>query len=313
MSAGHERLACASTCLVCTPCAAAVAAHSRVARCITPDQLTSFTTLPHTLPCRYKAGEQVFLCYGRHTNLELLKHYGFVLGSNPHDVAALPPRLLPPAVQQQLAGGSIGGGDSAAAAEALLEGSDGAESGALLHANGAPSWELLRALRLGCATPAERKTSAYLALSDQPISIDSERAAFEGLRAACEAALAELPTTIEQDERERQAVAGELQVAAAAAALDSQAAREGQEVASAAAASGQAVAAEQQRQQQRRQQQAALERLQLAIEWRLCHKRILTRCVMLCNAVLTALPPAAQAPAADIGSRIAALRRQPRW
>ncbi len=26
-----------------------------------------------------RAGEQVFLCYGRHTNLELLEHYGFVL------------------------------------------------------------------------------------------------------------------------------------------------------------------------------------------------------------------------------------------
>lgn len=30
-------------------------------------------------PCRYLAGEQVLLCYGKHTNLELLEHYGFVL------------------------------------------------------------------------------------------------------------------------------------------------------------------------------------------------------------------------------------------
>lgn len=30
-------------------------------------------------PCRYLPGEQVLLCYGKHTNLQLLEHYGFVL------------------------------------------------------------------------------------------------------------------------------------------------------------------------------------------------------------------------------------------
>ena len=39
---------------------------------------------------RYAAGEQIMLCYGRHTNLGLLEHYGFLLdgdekASNPHD------------------------------------------------------------------------------------------------------------------------------------------------------------------------------------------------------------------------------------
>jgi len=40
---------------------------------------------------RYVAGEQIMLCYGRHTNLGLLEHYGFLLdgggdsGGNPHD------------------------------------------------------------------------------------------------------------------------------------------------------------------------------------------------------------------------------------
>ncbi len=33
---------------------------------------------------RYDVGDQVFLCYGRHTNLELLEHYGFMLDDNPH-------------------------------------------------------------------------------------------------------------------------------------------------------------------------------------------------------------------------------------
>ncbi|GFR42520.1 hypothetical protein Agub_g3414, partial [Astrephomene gubernaculifera] len=43
----------------------------------------------------YRRGEQVMLCYGRHTNLELLEHYGFVLQDNPHDTALLDAALLP--------------------------------------------------------------------------------------------------------------------------------------------------------------------------------------------------------------------------
>ena len=39
-------------------------------------------TPPHT-------GEQVYLCYGRHSNLELLELYGFVLEDNPHDEVAV--------------------------------------------------------------------------------------------------------------------------------------------------------------------------------------------------------------------------------
>ena len=38
---------------------------------------------------RYEAGDQVFLCYGRHTNLELLEHYGFMLDDNPHGAFCL--------------------------------------------------------------------------------------------------------------------------------------------------------------------------------------------------------------------------------
>ena len=267
-------------------------------------------------PCRYKAGEQVFLCYGRHTNLELLQHYGFVLPDNPHDVAPMPPRLLPAAVQQQLtsSGGGAGGGANSSGAEAADGQADGAELGALLHYNGAPSWELLRAMRLGCATAAERKSSAYLALADQPISAGSERAAFEALRAACHAALAELPTTIEQDKEEQLAAAAAFG-AATVAAMASQAHVAGQ---GAAAAAGSDYASDEQQQQQRqqqqaREQQAAAERLQVVITWRLCHKRILQRGVTLCSAVLDLLPFAARPPAADIGSRIAALQRQPRW
>jgi hypothetical protein len=33
----------------------------------------------------YKAGDEVFLCYGTYTNLQLLEMYGFLLEHNPHD------------------------------------------------------------------------------------------------------------------------------------------------------------------------------------------------------------------------------------
>lgn len=213
---------------------------------------------------------------------------------NPHDTARLPPRLLPPAVRQQLSGdrGGAGCGGGSSTVEGCWEDSAAAAEGCYLHPNGAPSWELLRALRLGCATPAERKASAYLALSDRPVSAASERGAFEALRAACAAALAELPTTIEQDDAELAA----LRVSSTAAATPPAAAAEG---------------AARQAAEQRQQRQAA-ERLCVAIQWRLCHKRILRQGVRLCDAVLAALPGAPPA-APDIGARIAAMQRQPRW
>ena len=44
--------------------------------------------LSSQLPLTY-TGEQVYLCYGAHTNLELLELYGFVLDENPHDKVGL--------------------------------------------------------------------------------------------------------------------------------------------------------------------------------------------------------------------------------
>ena len=43
----------------------------------------------------YRKGEQVFLCYGSYTNLELLEHYGFLLPGNPHDEIVLPDDAWP--------------------------------------------------------------------------------------------------------------------------------------------------------------------------------------------------------------------------
>ncbi|KXZ46488.1 hypothetical protein GPECTOR_43g924 [Gonium pectorale] len=108
----------------------------------------------------YRAGEQVFLCYGRHTNLELLEHYGFVLEDNPHDTALLDPELL----LQQLPPAAL----AAAAAHGLDPPPPAAECS--LHADGAPSWQLLRLLRFCAATPAERRSGGHLMAAGERVS-----------------------------------------------------------------------------------------------------------------------------------------------
>lgn len=45
----------------------------------------------------YQPGEQIFINYGHHANLRLLRNYGFTLPSNPHDVLELP---LPDSLQK---------------------------------------------------------------------------------------------------------------------------------------------------------------------------------------------------------------------
>jgi histone-lysine N-methyltransferase SETD3 len=133
----------------------------------------------------YNKGEEIFLCYGRYTNLELLEHYGFVLpfGEGPHDTAILPRHVLPKVVIVQ------------------LEAMDEAEPS--IHENGNPSWEFLRALRLASLTPAQRKLKSSkiaLALNDQKVDDESEIWTMKTLIKACEEGLNKLPTAVEYDE-----------------------------------------------------------------------------------------------------------------
>jgi hypothetical protein len=197
-------------------------------------------------------------------------------------------------VQQQLAGAATDSraGDVSISLGSASDGDWQEEPGAAacyLHASGAPSWDLLRALRLGCATSAERRSSSYLALQDQAISPGSERGAFEGLKAACEAVLAALPTTLQQDEQQQQQLAQQQQ-------------QQQQQAAGQQDAGGSS--------------QQAAERLAVALEWRLGYKRILQRGIALCDAVLATLPAAAGAvgvPAPGFAALLAAMQRKPRW
>lgn len=131
--------------------------------------------------CAVQPGDQVFLCYGVYTNLELLEHYGFQLEDNPHDTA-----ILPRAIVQRVLG-------EKAAEELPLE-------AAALHPCGIPKWSLLQALRLSAADPSDRRRSGHRAAAGQPITPAAEVAAMEQLHRLCSEALALLPTTLQSDE-----------------------------------------------------------------------------------------------------------------
>jgi len=135
----------------------------------------------------YRPGEQVFLCYGRHTNLELLETYGFCLppgggpSDNPHDAAPLPPGAFAPYCRR----------------EPPLPAAD-----CRLHWNGLPSWELLRVLRVNAATPGEQRARGHLALEGWPVAAEGDEAPARWLRAVCSEQLEGLSTSIEEDETE---------------------------------------------------------------------------------------------------------------
>ena len=128
--------------------------------------------------CDVEAGAQCFVSYGAHPNLTLLLHYGFILPRNTLDVALLPrsPHLEALAVDD---------------ADLFVA-----------CADGAPSWRLLAALRLHAATPALRRKHGHTAAAGEMLDWASESAAYARLRRACAGALAELPSTADEDELE---------------------------------------------------------------------------------------------------------------
>lgn len=77
------------------------------------------------VPVPLPSPRQVYLCYGKHTNLELLELYGFVLEDNPHDRAP----LIQKVIRKVVTGVQV-------AAEACY-----------VHGGGQPSWHLLASLR----------------------------------------------------------------------------------------------------------------------------------------------------------------------
>ncbi|MED6176231.1 hypothetical protein PIB30_086172 [Stylosanthes scabra] len=123
----------------------------------------------------YKKGDQVLLCYGTYTNLELLEHYGFILQENPNDKVFIP---LEPAVYSS----------TSWSRESLY-----------IHYNGKPSFALLAALRLWATPQIKRRSVAHLVYSGSKISADNEIFVMKWLSNTCHGVLKNLPTSIEDD------------------------------------------------------------------------------------------------------------------
>ncbi|GMY12779.1 protein SET DOMAIN GROUP 40 [Fagus crenata] len=123
----------------------------------------------------YKKGQQVLLCYGTYTNLELLEHYGFLLNENPNDKVFIP---LEPEIYS-----------SSSWPKELL----------YIHQNGKPSFSLLSALRLWATPPNKRRSVGHLAYSGSQLSVDNEILVMKWTTKKCNAILTNLPTSIEDD------------------------------------------------------------------------------------------------------------------
>ncbi|KAG2501249.1 hypothetical protein HYH03_001056 [Edaphochlamys debaryana] len=235
---------------------------------------------------RYRAGEQVMLCYGRHTNLELLEHYGFVLDDNPHDAAPLDVDFLPLPPSAR----ALPGPPPPAPAEAFL------------HPSGHPSWALLAWLRRCAATPAERRTLGHALAAGERISEEGDRQVLRWLSAACLAQLARLPTTLRDDMQALRALEGQ-----ESRKQGTEAGPQGQAAAAAEQAAAMAAAAE---------LSDGLTCEGLALRWRVQQKRALANCVRLADRVLgpeaAAPAPRAAAAAAAATARGPAQRPPPR-
>ncbi|KAI9118085.1 hypothetical protein K1719_010417 [Acacia pycnantha] len=123
----------------------------------------------------YKQGEQVLLCYGLYTNLELLEHYGFLLQENPNDKIFIPLE------------------------SAVYSSSSWPKESLYICHDGKPSFALLSALRLWATPKTKRKSVGHLVYSGSQLSVDSEIVVMKWLSKTCDSALNSLPTSIDED------------------------------------------------------------------------------------------------------------------
>jgi hypothetical protein len=150
----------------------------------------------------YLPGEQVLMCYGAYTSLELLELYGFQLppGANPHEAYAWLATELPcpppahPVLQQALDSALPGSAADRAARFTVA-------------ADGTPSWDLLLTVRAGvaatgAASPYRLQLMARALREGHPLDDESERRAWRWLLQGAEKSLQLAPTTLAADEAE---------------------------------------------------------------------------------------------------------------
>ncbi|XP_078448462.1 SET domain group 40 [Wolffia australiana] len=205
----------------------------------------------------YRKGEQVLLCYGSYTNLELLEHYGFLLGSkNPSDKAFIP-------------------------VESSIRCSSQWQSDAVyVHGDGRPSFALLLTLRLWAAPVHLRRTIGQRVYSGLQISVDNEISVMNWLQKTCQKALDGLPTIHDDDclllnkVIKLQLQFSEGNVVCPVKILQDEEIRKILQVDETSSLE---------------KQKRSMERFRLALEWRINYKKSLLRCISYCKETIRTL------------------------
>ncbi|KAF8097887.1 hypothetical protein N665_0279s0017 [Sinapis alba] len=125
----------------------------------------------------YQLGEQVLLCYGTYTNLELLEHYGFMLEENSNDKVFIPLETSLYALASSWPKDSL-----------------------YIHQDGMPSFALVSTLRLWLIPQSQRDKSVMrLVYAGSQISMKNEILVMKWVAEKCGSVLRDLPTSIVED------------------------------------------------------------------------------------------------------------------
>lgn len=240
----------------------------------------------------YKKGDQVLLCYGLYTNLELLEHYGFILPQNPNDMVSIRLHTLksftPDMVPTQLLNFNPHGSMH-------------------IEVDGRPSFQLLAALRLYCAPAEVRKQKGHLALSGQQLCVANDVVLYQKLQEECMNLLASFPTTMYVDNVLMHVVSLCSSIDGLAGLLDLLGhqrvlCQAGHKLLADSVCGWSVLCASNQQQvlgevqsflesqegsprtaSSKREGDLQMQRWWLSIKWRFCHKRILHRCISFCG------------------------------
>lgn len=125
----------------------------------------------------YHLGEQVLLCYGTYTNLELLEHYGFMLEENSNDKVFIP-------LENSL----------------FSLASSWPKDSLYIHQDGNPSFALISTLRLWLIPQSQRDKSVMrLVYAGSQISVKNEILVMKWMSEKCGSVLRDLPTSVTED------------------------------------------------------------------------------------------------------------------
>ncbi|CAN8256026.1 unnamed protein product [Cochlearia groenlandica] len=125
----------------------------------------------------YQLGEQVLLCYGTYTNLELLEHYGFMLEENSNDKVFIPLETSLYSLASSWPKDSL-----------------------YIHQDGKPSFALLSTLRLWLIPQSQRDKSVMkLVYAGSQISVKNEILVMKWISEKCGSVLKRLPTSLQED------------------------------------------------------------------------------------------------------------------